>query len=176
MVNTIGLDGLSLLKSSQDKNPPSAVNLGVGFYFLLLLLIYVKSARMNVPNNSIRVIASFTSMVSPPFEGKPYPPKIQLYLYFTCVYISVQVFLSTFLYYSYILFSVHHFYYITCFVHEPEKLKLPINQAQRLILAGWLCHLALQGCPADYASWLLSFCRTEARMRRCVNIMLYEVA
>lgn len=98
------VDGLSLLKSLGIKNPPLADNLGVGFYFLLLLLMYVKSARMNVPNNSIRVIASFTSMVSPPFEGKPYPPKVQLYLYFNFIHTCVQVFLSSFFIDPYLFF------------------------------------------------------------------------
>ncbi|MNN53975.1 hypothetical protein D3C81_1687640 [compost metagenome] len=77
---TIGLDGLFPSKSFKEQNPPSAVNLGVGFYFLLLLeLMYVKRARINVPNRNIIVNASLTSMASPPFEGKPCPPKIQLY-------------------------------------------------------------------------------------------------
>lgn len=44
---------------------------------------------------------------------------------------------------------------ITFCVHDAERLKLPINHAKRLILAGWLRHLALQVCPADLAS--LSF-------------------
>jgi hypothetical protein len=50
---------------------------------------------MNIPNRNIIVNASFTSMVSPPFEGKPCPPKIQLYLYFTCYSLAAQVFLLT---------------------------------------------------------------------------------
>lgn len=42
--------------------------------------------------------------------------------------------------------------HITFCVHDAERLKLPINHAKRLILAGWLRHLALQVCPADLAS------------------------
>ncbi|MNQ92376.1 hypothetical protein D3C85_1078020 [compost metagenome] len=67
----------------------------MGFYFLLLPLMYVKRARINIPKRNIIVNASFTSMASPPFEGKPHPPKIQLYLHFTCISFSAQVFLFT---------------------------------------------------------------------------------
>ena len=63
----------------KDQKPTSGCNLRVGFYFLLLLeLIYVKRARINDPNKNMIVNVSFTSMASPPFEGKPCPPKIQL--------------------------------------------------------------------------------------------------
>jgi hypothetical protein len=64
---------------TKGQNPPSAVNLGVGFYFfLLVLLMYVKRAIINMPKRNMIVKASFTSMASPPFEGNPRPPKIQL--------------------------------------------------------------------------------------------------
>lgn len=129
LVSTIGLDGLSLLKAFRNKNPPSAVNLGVGFYFLLLLLMYVKSARMNVPNNSIRVIASFTSMVSPPFEGKPYPPKIQLYLYFTCSYICVQAFPSDFCIFFHYVAPMSIIY--VCVFTNPAHAGCPANAGPR---------------------------------------------
>jgi hypothetical protein len=79
LASTIGLDGISLLSLQKDKNPPLAVNLGVGFYFfLLVLLMYVNRAIINMPKRNMIVKASFTSMASPPFEGKPRPPKIQL--------------------------------------------------------------------------------------------------
>jgi hypothetical protein len=74
--------GLPFQSLIGNKNPPAAVNLRVGFYFFLLLLpMYVKSAIINIPKRNMIVIASLTSMASPPFEGKPLtPPKIQLFL------------------------------------------------------------------------------------------------
>jgi hypothetical protein len=45
--------------------------------------MYVKRAMMNDAKRIMIVIASFNSMASPPFEGKPCPPKIQLYIYYT---------------------------------------------------------------------------------------------
>jgi hypothetical protein len=42
--------------------------------------MYVKRAKTKDANSSMIVMASFNSMVSPPFdEGKPCPPKVQLY-------------------------------------------------------------------------------------------------
>jgi hypothetical protein len=43
------------------------------------------------------VIASFTSMASPPFEGKPRPPKFQLYFHCNLIHQRVQVFCVKFL-------------------------------------------------------------------------------
>ncbi|MNJ48916.1 hypothetical protein D3C77_441240 [compost metagenome] len=55
------------LLSRLGTKPTFGLNLWVGFYFLLLLLLmYVKRARMNVPNRNMIVNASFTSMASPP--------------------------------------------------------------------------------------------------------------
>ena len=75
LVHTIGLDGIFPFNVNPgNKNPPSATNLRVGFYFLLLLFpMYVKSAIINIPKRNMIVIASFTSMASPPFEGKTMP-------------------------------------------------------------------------------------------------------
>jgi hypothetical protein len=86
---TLGLDNWLGCKfpstSYRNKNPPSAANLWVGFYFLLLLLMYVKRAKINIPKRNIIVSVSFISMAPPLSEGKPRPPKIQLYLYCDCL-------------------------------------------------------------------------------------------
>ena len=105
LVNTIGLDGIFPSKSFRNKNPPSAVNFRVGFYFLLMLLMYDKRARINIPKRNIIVIASFTSMASPPFEGKPCPPKIQLYFHFTFIFFSAQAFLFACIFVFFIVIS-----------------------------------------------------------------------
>jgi hypothetical protein len=81
-------------KLIHGQKPTFGLHLRVGFYFLLLLLLmYDKRAMINVLNNIMIVIASFISMASPPFEGKPRPPKIQLYVHYTCYFQCVQAFL-----------------------------------------------------------------------------------
>jgi hypothetical protein len=61
----MGFPSKLLLK---DKSPPSTRNLGVGFYFLLLiLLMYVNRATINVLKRIIIVIASSICMDFPPF-------------------------------------------------------------------------------------------------------------
>lgn len=67
------------LLSRIGTKPTFGLNLWVGFYFLLLLLLmYVKRARMNVPNRNMIVNASFTSMASP-------PPKLPKETYFESI-------------------------------------------------------------------------------------------
>ena len=62
--------------------PTFCCKTGVGFYFLLLLLlVYVRRAIINIPKRNMIVIASFSSIASPPFEGKLRPPKIKLYFH-----------------------------------------------------------------------------------------------
>jgi hypothetical protein len=77
---TIGLDGM-IPSSSNGTKPTFGCKLWVGFYFLLLIIaMYAKRATTKIANEIMMSIASLSSMASPPFEGKPRPPKIQLYL------------------------------------------------------------------------------------------------
>jgi hypothetical protein len=52
--------------------------------------MYVRRAIMNDANRIMIVIASFSSMASPPLEGKPCPPKIQLYFYYTILFLFIE--------------------------------------------------------------------------------------
>jgi hypothetical protein len=143
-----------------DKNPPSAQT-RVGFYFLLLLLLmYVKRTTINVLKSIMIVIASFTSMVPPPFEGKPRPPKFQLYLYYICNPKYVQVFFMV-LFLFLLTFRVSE----NVFVFTNPRTLSPNGAAAM--------RLGLQGCPPESTpSKCLGW--TEGRMARCVNTVLYE--
>jgi hypothetical protein len=100
-------------KCKWTKTHRRLTNLRVGFYFLLLLLLmYVKRATINIPKRNMIVKASFTSMASPPFEGKPCPPKIQLYFYCTFIFISVQAFLLS-CFYWFLMFQLFVTYCLT---------------------------------------------------------------
>ena len=81
LVSTIGLDGLFPLSHLERKTHLRRVTFGWVLLFLLLLLMYVKRARMNDPNKNIIVNASFTSMASPLSKGNHAHPR------FNCSYI-----------------------------------------------------------------------------------------
>ena len=161
------------------EKPTFGANLGVGFYFLLLLLfMYVKSARMNIPNIIMIVSTSFTSMASPPFEGKPCSPKIQLYLYSTNYPNAAQVFLSIirftryfrhfYVYYDLIASLSYNVYAFT----NPHWLKLLTDPAQRSVRR--VEDLASAGLSAETTppNILLA---DRGRIARCVNAVLSAV-
>jgi hypothetical protein len=73
-------------------------------------------------------------MVSPPYQGKPCPPKIQLYFYCTFYFKYVQVFFMIF-----VLSSLPLVSYNVCVIMNPRDL--------RQLAVGRLRHLALKGYP-----------------------------
>jgi hypothetical protein len=85
----MGFPSKLLLK---DKSPPSTRNLGVGFYFLLLIiLMYVNRATINVLKRIMIVIASSILMAYLLSKGNHDHPRFNCTSYYTiCIQLGQE--------------------------------------------------------------------------------------